>query len=182
MGVTLNRQHSVIVVNGRPRAGKDTCVEIMTSLLSQDGYSTSSFSSIDPVRDMLNGAGINLSKKTNDDRDLMASVGQALEKHSEWRTNQCAERARWFAQLNGDVQTVMFVHMRERELIERLKTKLPGHSFYKVLVENPRVPMVTSNSSDADVYGVTYDYTIVNDGSLDQLTYSCAAALTKLNY
>ena len=38
-----------------------------------------------------------------------------------------------------------------------------------LLISNPSVPIITSNESDRKVNEYNYDYTILNDGSLEDL-------------
>ena len=38
-----------------------------------------------------------------------------------------------------------------------------------LLVTNPRVALITSNTSDGNVYNYTYDYEIKNEGTLEDL-------------
>ena len=158
----------VIVVNGQPRAGKDTFIEMVTSSLQSRGVHVDSFSSIDPVRDMLSGAGFNLRRKTEADRKLLAVVGAAMEEHSSWRTSRCIDEIRFFkfTRFNG----VFFLHVREPAIISNIRLNLPSETkLSTVFIESTRAEDVTSNAADAGVRGMTYDLTIHNNGTLDDL-------------
>ena len=71
---------AVIFINGRPRAGKDTLVSMMAHHAMRAGLSVGSFSSIEPVKAMLLAAGIDTSSKTEADRKLLATIGDALQR------------------------------------------------------------------------------------------------------
>ena len=61
---------------------------------------------------------------------------------------------------------ILFIHIREISEIEKLKKILNAET---VLLVNPRVPKITSNTSDANVADYTYDRTIENKGTLEEL-------------
>ena len=60
----------------------------------------------------------------------------------------------------------LFIHIREIEEIKKIKKLLNAKT---LLIVNPRVELITSNSSDANVYKYEYDYKIENSGSLEDL-------------
>lgn len=163
----------IIIVNGPPRAGKDTFVEFLTSMLRAKNIAVDAFSSIDPVRDMLTGAGFDLTKKTQADRRLLALVGDAVEQHSAWRTRQCLSRIEDFAfSVPRPLDSVMFLHIREPCNIETIRhwaATQSNHSCFTVFIESILAEQVTTNAADAGVKEMSYDYTVPNDGTLDDL-------------
>ena len=169
---------TVIIVNGKPRAGKDSTIEAMTNLLKAAQVPVGVFSSIDPIRDMLTGAGFDLSAKTEQDRSLMAEVGDAVEKHSQFRSRLCAIKTLDFFEGTEASSAVMFIHVREKAIIDRvcqIVRNWPGggYSTLKVLVQSSRSEEVTSNAADAGVMSVVYDDLVNNNGTLDDLARSC---------
>lgn len=166
-----------IVVNGKPRSGKDTVVKFMSSTFQYKRWSTWAYSSITPVKSLIAHTGIDISKKTDEDRALMSEIGMALEKHSEWRTNCCADAVAERLLHSDDKSTVVFVHMREPKLIIKFKNaierKVSDVIFKTLFVERKKVQLVTSNESDAGVYDMVYDYTMFNDDSLQALEFAC---------
>ncbi len=176
---------TIVVVNGMPRSGKDTVVRMMGDILSANHIPWAAFSSIDPVRNMLTHAGFDLTQKTDADRDLLQAVGAAAEKHSHWRSQRCIVKAVNFFESVPGPDAVMFLHVREAEVIDRIKTVLAGwpaatYNTLKVQVRSPKAKMVTSNPSDANTADIEYDYTIDNDGSLDDLARRSDKALFTL--
>lgn len=162
----------LVIINGQPRAGKDTAIEFMRQTLARFGYITEAFSSIEPVRDMLTEAGFDLTRKTEADRALLSEVGNAVEKHSQFRTNACAQTIWAFFEKFEDEPMVMFIHMREPALIELLLT-LVRVNVVTVLIKSPRASQIKSNTADRGVFGMKYDDRISNGGSLDDLNQQC---------
>jgi hypothetical protein len=166
---------TVILINGKPRAGKDTFVDAMTQGLQHLGVSVARFSSIEPIRDMLGHAGFDLAQKTEADRKLLSTVGDAVEDHSEFRSARCFDEVQKHRRTAGR-RGVVFLFIREPAIWERVKARLntglvaqyQPYTFLSIFIENPDVPEVVSNPSDAGVYGMTYDAVIHNDGSLDE--------------
>ena len=60
----------------------------------------------------------------------------------------------------------MFVHIREPEEIQKAKELLGAKT---LLVKNPNVELIKSNDADGRVEEYEYDYTIYNDGTLEDL-------------
>jgi hypothetical protein len=172
---------TLIVINGRPRAGKDTAVRLMREVLAIHDYATEEFSSIDPVRDMLTAAGFDLSRKTPEDRAFLAEVGDAAEKHSRFRTRTCFDRT--MALMEGREKAVMFIHMREPVLINRLQVMLSVSrllpAFITCIVRSNRSETVTSNAADMGVEGMMYNDEIRNDGTIEELGWACEAFLQR---
>lgn len=170
----------VIIVNGKPRAGKDTFVEMVTAMLRSQGTPTESFSSIDPVRNLLSAAGFDLSQKTEADRKLLAVVGSAVEEHSTWRTRQCLEAIEEFRFAHSR-PGLFFLHMREPKNIEAIRNGLRGGArLTTVIVDNDRVPFIISNDADRAVFEMQYDYLIPNHGALVDLQYEARLFLARL--
>lgn len=160
---------TVIFVNGAPRAGKDTVIEFMQQHLDARNLPSGSFSSIDPVRAMLNRIGMNTSGKTEADRKLLATIGDALEEHSKRRSSWCVWNAVDFFSENGF--GVFFLHVREPLLIQRITAALAplGITCLTVFVDGARAEYVFSNPADAGVADMVYDHTLLNNGTLEDL-------------
>lgn len=65
-------------------------------------------------------------------------------------------------------EEIMFIHSREPDEIDRFKK---AFGCITILVENPQVKQVTSNHADRDVNLYQYDYTILNNSTLEDLDY-----------
>ena len=170
--------HTVILINGRPRTGKDTVVNFMCNALMERGYMAEAFSSIDPVKAML-GAVVDLSQKTEADRILLSEVGDALEKHSAFRTNRCI----WFAEdvFRASENAVVFLHVREPENIEKLRATFlaKGVNVVRLLVVSDRGIDVDSRADQVAGTG-EYDLAIRNNSTLGVLKACCWNALSEM--
>lgn len=165
----------VVLVNGSAGAGKDTAIAMMRGLLQSFGWSTENYSSIDPVRELLGNAGIDVSVKTGADRDLLAEVGYSVEKHSSFRTLAVVARFMRFAAGRSNPH-MMFVSIREHELVEKMTRTLTreGVEVKWMFVDRP-VSKITSNAADANVpHKGLYEYIIDNSGSLLDLSIAVA--------
>lgn len=162
----------VVIVNGPPRAGKDTFIAMLTEALQHCRVPVGAFSSIDPVRNMLIRAGLDVEAKTEADRLLLATVGDAVERHSNWRTMKCVEAIYAFRAQHSR-QGVFFLHVREATVIktirETCRMTVDGVGFSTVLLNSPRAEQVTSNAADAGVFDMVYDHVVFNNGSLERL-------------
>ncbi|MBI1620043.1 hypothetical protein [Aquamicrobium zhengzhouense] len=167
---------TIIVVNGKPRAGKDTAVEMMRCILWDQQIHTTSFSSIQPIKDLLAPVA-DLSAKTPADRKLLSVVGDALQEHSQFRTN--AALGQMHAMRDG---SVFFLHIREPDLIELLRQECLsyGWRFERVFVESNRAEDVQNNPSDANVATGEYDHRLYNNGTLAELDQECFELLLRL--
>jgi len=172
---------SVIVVNGKPRAGKDTAVAFMQEILAEHGIQSMQFSSIDPVRNVITAMGIDVSAKTPADRALLAEIGDAVVKHSGYRSKACLTEAfRFFA---GRDDAVVFLHIREPAIIETVAAGLrhmAKSELLSVYVESNRAETVTSNAADMGVADIDYDARLSNNGSLEILKANCRCLLHTL--
>jgi hypothetical protein len=172
----------VVMLNGPPRAGKDTLIDLAKDLFKNDSTLVLSYSSIDPVKDMLKKAGLDLSKKTLADRKLLSVVGDALEEHSSLRTAGVIHHVRMHANRPTMCTFLLFIHMREPVLIKRVCSqlkKMEGVEYTTLLMDSIRAENVVSNVSDLGVFNMTYDDTVRNDGTLDDLKENLCQFLDK---
>lgn len=176
---------TAIIVNGKPRSGKDTVVRMMGDILTGSEVPWGAFSSIDPIRTMLTNAGFDVSQKTDEDRDLLAAVGDAVETHSKFRSSTCVWcTVDFFEGVQSD-HAAMFIHVREAAIIERIRMMLnawPTGPYRTVTIQvvSPRAKDVVSNAADANTADIDYDYTINNDSTLDDLARRADRALFTL--
>lgn len=155
---------AAVIINGLPRSGKDTFAGLVAHRLLTRGHRGANVSSIDPVRMMLSNYGISTSAKTPEDRALLAEVGAAIEKHSGARTQYCFD-----AVMRNNAVT--FVHMREHDLIEKLRARLIDMRVpvYRLLMVSDRAETDASNDPDRFAERGFYDCVVHNDGTIRDL-------------
>ena len=156
----------VFFVNGNPRSGKDTFIDMVKEALNGRAYSTSW---IDPVKEILGIDGLDLSAKTEFDRRLLADVGDSLERHSSFLSRRCVA----FAEARLTPARTVFIYARQGGPIRTMEAMLhdlnPAIVTRRLLVVRPGVGELTSNAADAGVNLLGYDVQVHNDGTLDNL-------------
>jgi len=152
----MNKQ--VIIINGTGGSGKDTFVEFCSEFAK-----VTNISSVDKVKEAAkilvgwNG------EKDEKSRKLLVDLKQLSIEYNDSPTKYIVDEYEKFR--NGDSE-YLFVHIREIEEIKKIKELLNAKT---LLIRNPRVALITSNNSDGNVYKYEYDYTIENDGTLEDL-------------
>lgn len=77
-----------------------------------------------------------------------------------------------------DKEGLVFIHCREPEEIQKFVDALGAQT---LLIRRPDVENnATSNHADANVFDFDYDYTITNDGSLDDLSVQAKLFIANL--
>lgn len=165
---------TVFIINGYPRAGKDTLAEFMDKAFTRLGYACSHYSSIDPVRNTLTAMGIDVSAKTAADRKLLATIGAEVEKHSHFRSKGCVDAVQ--RAFLTTPSPVVFMMIREPEIIERVKRMLEdrGHLVFRILMHSHYAEIPT-NPTDRMVMSMNYDILVSNHGTLQHLAQEAQA-------
>lgn len=171
----------VIAINGLARSGKDTVSQFGIHTARSHGWRGNSISSIDPIREMLRAQGVPVDRKGPEERRLLAEVKSAFDAYSWLATRLCSRAVRSWIDMVPQADALCFAHMREAAAIEKFGL-LMGRDieFYRLLVTSPRAEIVTSNAADMDVMNATYDLTIENDGTLEQLEIKTTALVSRL--
>lgn len=170
----------VFVLNGHPRAGKDTAADFMMAGLVSRDWDTANLSAVSLVKRLLTDIHVPWERKTPAERDLMAEMQSALLKY-DWLP------LRW---LQDEIETrcmlakrgAYFVHIREPDAIAKFTALLSdiGIPVRTVRIDRPDAEKVSSNRADASVDSMTYDLTIKNHGSLDDLRAACLEFINRL--
>lgn len=147
----------IYIVNGKPRAGKDTFAELLGKHCRVFKYS-----SVDKVKQIAAKCGWD-GGKDDKDRKFLADLKRITTEFNDMSYDDVAEKVAYF--LKTDFFDVMLIDIREPEEIERA---IEGYGAEAIYINNVNVPMVTSNESDANVDNFVYDYIIANDGTLDE--------------
>lgn len=162
----MNDRHYVII-NGLPGCGKDTFANAVIRQICRmtERICCRNVSSIDPVRELMLKAGIDVKAKTPEDRALLSEVGMALEKHSFWRSRRTVEIAL--------TTKYAFIHVREPEIITRITDMIlerePHADVTSLFVIRRDHDPVLSNESDRGVSRHVYDVTLINGHGVQEL-------------
>lgn len=173
------KEHILVFINGDPRSGKDTVSDMMVEEFGKLGMFSAAFSSIEPVREMLTISGFDLSQKTEADRLLLSEVGDAVERHSDFRSKACVSE--FEAAVATGRSVALILHTREPATIHKIAFGLRRHSvLFTTLFIHGRGRSITSNPSDAGVRGMRYDREIWNGGTLADLRRECSGVVQAL--
>ena len=148
----------VVIINGGGGSGKDTFVEFCAKHAK-----VINISSVDKVKEAAkilvgwNG------EKDEKSRKLLVDLKKLSIDYNEYPTTYILEEHKKFLDSEAEF---LFIHIRESSEIEKIKKLLNAET---LLLTNPRVPKITSNTSDANVNDYNYDYMIENSGTLEEL-------------
>lgn len=176
----MTKPHLLVILNGAPRAGKDTVAQVMIEPFRENpDWVVGHWSTIETPRLFLQEKyRINPDRKSPEDRKLLSDIAAALDAHPD--NPRAAEIIRLVERLidsygQDDRRVMVVTHMREPASIARLlvmvNTRWPNGKVrpVRVRVDKPGEAGRFSNSSDADALNSPADMVIVNDGSLDDL-------------
>ncbi len=159
----------VIIINGSGASGKDTFVSYCKSYTN-----VLNISSVDKVKEaakiLVNWNG----EKDEKSRKLLVDLKKLSIKYNDAPLNYIKEEYNSFINSNNNL---MFIHIREIKEIKKVKRLLKAKT---LLITNKNVPIITSNNSDKNVLNYEYDYTINNDGTLEELDAKAKEFITKL--
>lgn len=162
----------IMITNGSGGCGKDTLAEIMNKYVDIIKYS-----SIDFFKEIGTLGRMN-SQKKEAERILLYKLKKAFVEYNNLPTILCGEQIDKF--LQSDEDGILIIDVREPEEIQKLKELFP--QIITVLVTNENVPVITYNSSDANVFDYIYDYVIDNSYSLEMLEDSAITLLQELDF
>ena len=147
---------TVIVINGKGGVGKDTLCDIVAK-----HYPTFNISTITPYKVVAQQLGWK-NEKTDKARKFLSELKRISVEYNDYPTDYLFANWKSFMQ---STYSVMFVHIREPEEIEKFKGCVPNVK--TLLVDSKRVQREFGNSSDDDVMNYDYDYVYMNDKPLE---------------
>ena len=162
----------ILITNGSGGCGKDTLAEFMSKYVDIIKYS-----SIDFFKE-LGTLGRMKPQKDEGERILLYNLKKAFIEYNELPTILCGEKIDNFLQSNEN--GILIIDVREPKEIQKLKELYP--QIITVLVINKNVPVITYNSSDANVFDYVYDYVIDNSYTLGVLEESAITLLQELDF
>lgn len=162
MSSMINMDKLVFIINGKPRAGKDTFAEILNRYMKVYKYS-----SVTKVKEIATLCGWD-GKKDERDRKFLSDLKMLTTEYSDLSHNDVLEEIKKYR--SGEIEADVFlVDIREPEEIDRLAKEVDAIT---VFIENNNVPNITSNESDANVENYEYDFRIQNNGTLEDFEES----------
>lgn len=146
----------IFILNGTGGSGKDTFCDLLDKYIDVFHYS-----SIRIPKDMakcveLNGA------KTEKYRKFLADLKALLTGYNDCIFQDLKNCVAQFQK--QDISSILLIDIREPEEITRAVKEFDAKT---ILIKNPNIEPITSNTSDANVEMYNYDYTIDNDGTIE---------------
>lgn len=153
----MSSDKMIFIVNGKPRAGKDTFAQILNEYM--DVYK---YSSVTKVKEIAKQCGWSGAKEERD-RKFLHELKMLTSAYSDMSYNDVLKEIDKFKK--GELDADIFVvDVREPEEIDRL---VKATKAFTIFIENNRVPSITSNAADANVENYKYDFVIKNNGTLE---------------
>lgn len=193
---------TVIIINGKAGVGKDTFVNIFSQLLTSyynkgNGIGfyykapsgdipvelvttpvVENVSSVDGLK-MIAATYFNYDdeNKTDKDRKFLADLKQLTTDYCDYSFNYIMDR--WVKFVNNPYPKYLFIHVREPKEIERLKTELNAITL-QITSTRTDIHKVNNNASDRDTDLYDYDFSIVNDGTIEEFEENIKAFIRVL--
>lgn len=163
----------ICIINGSGGKGKDLFVQ-----LCGEYCTVMNTSAIDPSKNAaMQLVGYEWGDEKDDEslRALLSDLKAMSIKHNNYPFRYISKFITEFPESTAEL---LFIHIREPEEIQKIIDFFPN--VHTLLVKNPRVGDITSNSSDANVYQFPYEFTIDNDGSMEELRERACQFVSKL--
>lgn len=149
----------IFIINGSGGVGKDTFVNIVSSIVPSLNYS-----SVDKVKDIAKLIGWDGISKTEKDRKFLSDLKNLTTEYNDMPFNCMKKTVAGFINVSGC--QCLFLHIREPEEIKRAVQEFGAET---ILITRNNVEQITSNMADANVSNYEYDYIIDNSGTLEDL-------------
>lgn len=167
----------VVIVNGKPGVGKTTFEKLARDILGE--AFCESRSTVDKVKEIAAYIGWDGVKDLKS-RKLLSDLKDITTEYNDMPIKDIIKYLdKWDGELRyygvGDQPHVFFIDDREPEHIQRLKEKLNAIT---VLIRRPGDEDIeTSNHADEKVFEYNYDWTIYNDGDVEDFKNKTQAFL-----
>lgn len=145
----------IYIVNGKPRAGKDTFAELLGKYCRVFKYS-----SVDKVKQIAAKCGWD-GGKMDKDRRFLSELKRITTEYNDLSYDDLAEKVAYF--LKTDFFDVMLIDIREPEEIARA---IEGFGAEAIFIESKHAQTVITNPADRNVENFEYDHIVKNNGGM----------------
>jgi len=150
---------NVIIINCSGSVGKDCFIDFCREFVS-----VTNVSSVDKIKEAANILGWRWTKE-EEDRLFLSNLKILSTGYNNNPYEYIKESIIEFRKGQAPLR-VMFIHIREPLEIDKVKRAFECST---LLIKNINKPKIMSNMADANVENYKYDYTINNDGDLNNL-------------
>ena len=158
-GQNITMKKTVIIINGKGGAGKDTICSIVS-----EHFDCMSVSSITPIKDIATKHGWS-GEKDNKSRRFLADLKKAFSQYNDLPTNYLMEMYASF--IEDPKKEIMFAHIREAAEISHFASKIPT-PLITLYIDRPGLGRY-DNESDDNAENFAYNFTYINDKPLEEL-------------
>ena len=171
----------MICINGMPRSGKDTFVQMVMELLPEG--MCKNVSTVDYVKEVSTELGWDGSK-TPKNRKFLSDLKDLLAEWDDVPYRKVGAKYSFYGNYLDmhriTMSGLMFVHSREPEEIARFQEE---YGALTLIVRRAEVEDVEhSNHADANVFNFHYDVEIDNNGDLDMLKAAARKFVEEMGY
>ncbi len=161
----------VIIINGRGGVGKDTLCD-----LAAKHFKVKNISAITPIKEIAQNYGWN-GQKDSKSRKFLSDLKRVFIDYNDLPTKYLYEQYRNFLE---DDNQFLFIHIREKEEIEKLKKLIDIKCLTLLVQRNQNDIKKWGNASDDEVENYDYDLCYNNDRSLIETEKEFVAFLEEL--
>lgn len=151
----------ILIINGRGGVGKGSFVQALGTVANVRHTSI-----IDPIKLIAKSVGWD-GEKTEEGRLFLYHLKRTVDKYNDSNYEYIRKQVEEFR--NDPTAEILCIDMREKDDIDRA---IKDFGAKTVVVTNGRVEQITSNPADGNVFKMTYDYSVRNDGTLSDLLIS----------
>lgn len=148
------KMKNIFIINGKGGCGKDTLVNCVTEHFPGLVLNKSAIS---PIKEMARLIGWNEDKSLKG-RKFLADLRELVSDYNDGTTRYLVNETSLF--LADNIHSILFIHIREPEMIERYVTSLrltPNAHITSILVKRNTGIDVYGNSADDNVENYNYD-------------------------
>lgn len=156
----------IFIINGSGGVGKDTFVELVSTELNdrlKKFHTVVNFSSVDKVKEIAKEIGWD-GKKTEKDRKFLSDLKILCSDYCDMSFQSMRNKVLEFTK--DKTSKALFLHIREPEEIARAAKEFGAKT---ILITRNSVNHIVSNIADKNVFDYEYDFTIENNGTVEDL-------------
>jgi len=159
----------VIIINGKPRSGKDTFVDLFTKMYN---YRVKNFSSVDLIKDVIKKHFDWNGEKNHKSRKFISDIKKSWIEFNDGPKNYIINKINDDITLceNSNLNTInniYFIHIREIDEIYKLK-KHYNNDCITILIDRKNfTEKIYNNVSDDNLFKFKYDFIIKNDNDIE---------------
>lgn len=157
----------IIIINGKGKSGKDTFVKMIGRYIKTQNYS-----SVSLIREVAKHLGYDENRKDEKDRKFLSDLKMLSTRYNDAPFNDMMLMILNFLYNKENDNELLFVHVREPKEIQRLMDYAKESKIFMttLLIEREELDDITyGNMADDNVNFYNYDYTVHNDGTLEDL-------------